>query len=121
MSHDAGSRESQVPNEGDEVGLLDLLVVLVRYRKPLVGVPLAVAAVALVVCLLLPNTYTGTTKLLPPQQTQSTTTALLAQFGALMAAGIGNAGNAPSQLAFRNPNDLYVGMLKSRSVADSLI
>jgi uncharacterized protein involved in exopolysaccharide biosynthesis len=31
------------------------------------------------------------------------------------------AGGAASPLAIRNPNDLYVGMLKSRTVADSLI
>jgi uncharacterized protein involved in exopolysaccharide biosynthesis len=40
----------------------------------------------------------------------------LAQFGALMGGG-----GATSPLAFRNPNDLYVGMLKSRTVADNLI
>jgi uncharacterized protein involved in exopolysaccharide biosynthesis len=64
----------------------------------------------------MPNIYAATTKILPPQQAQSTTTALLAQFGALMGAA-----GTPGPLAFRNPNDLYVGMLKSRTVADSLI
>ena len=39
---------------------------------------------------------------------------MLGQLGALV-------GAAPAQLGIRNPNDLYVGMLKSRTVADSLI
>jgi len=67
------------------------------------------------VALLLPNYYTGVTKILPPQQTQSTS-AVLAQLGSL--AGLGGAGAAAG---IKNPNDLYVGMLKSRTVADNLI
>jgi uncharacterized protein involved in exopolysaccharide biosynthesis len=34
---------------------------------------------------------------------------------------MGGGGGASAPLAFRNPNDLYVGMLKSRTVADNLI
>jgi uncharacterized protein involved in exopolysaccharide biosynthesis len=64
--------------------------------------------------LLLPNIYTAATKVLPPQQTQSTS-AVLAQLGSLASL----AGGAVSGV--KNPNDLYVGMLKSRTVADNLI
>src|SRR5213076_3323390 len=52
---------------------------------------------------------------LPPQQTQSTS-AVLAQLGNL--AGLAG---GPAAAGLKNPNDLYVGMLKSRAVADNLI
>ncbi len=62
----------------------------------------------------MPNIYTGVTRILPPQQSQSTAAAMLGQLGAL-------AGVAGTSLGIKNPNDLYVGMLKSRTVADNLI
>lgn len=103
------------PEEG-ETSLLDFLIVLAKHKRLVLGMPLGAAIVAVLVTLLMPNIYTGTTRILPPQQSQSSATALLAQFGALMGGG---GGGGP--LAFRNPNDLYVGMLKSRTIADSLI
>jgi uncharacterized protein involved in exopolysaccharide biosynthesis len=99
----------------DEISLLDLAIVLAKHKKLVLGLPAAAAVIAAVVSLLLPNYYTGTTKILPPQQTQSTS-AVLAQLGSLA----GLAGGAVSA-GLKNPNDLYVGMLKSRTVADNLI
>ncbi len=102
----------------DEVSLLDLLIVLAKHKRIVLGVPFLVAIAAAIVSLLLPNIYTGTTRILPPQQSASAATALLNQLGGaagLLAAGTGAA------LGLRNPNDLYVGMLKSRTVADNLI
>jgi uncharacterized protein involved in exopolysaccharide biosynthesis len=74
--------------------------------------------VSAIVSLLLPNIYTGTTKILPPQQSASAATALLNQLGGTLG-GLGAL--AGGTLGVRNPNDLYVGMLKSRTVADNLI
>jgi uncharacterized protein involved in exopolysaccharide biosynthesis len=51
---------------------------------------------------------------LPPQQGQSGAAALLSNLGGLAGAAGGLAG-------LKNPNDLYVGMLKSRTVADAMI
>src|SRR6266704_3782301 len=98
-----------------EVSLLDLLIVLAKHKRLVLGLPAAAAVVSIIVSLMLPNIYTGTTKVLPPQQTQSTS-AVLAQLGSLagLAGGVVAAG-------LKNPNDLYVGMLKSRTVADNLI
>jgi uncharacterized protein involved in exopolysaccharide biosynthesis len=66
----------------------------------------------------MPNVYTGTTRILPPQQSASAATALLNQLGGALGGLAGLAGGAAG---IRNPSDLYVGMLKSRTVADSLI
>ncbi len=106
------------PAEEDEISLLDLLIVLVKHKRLVLGLPLVAAVVAAIVSLLLPNVYTGTTKILPPQQSASAASALLNQLGGALGGLLGGAGG--SALG-RNPNDLYVGMLKSRTVADNLI
>ncbi len=98
----------------EEISLLDLLIVLAKHKKLILGLPLLAAAVALVVSLQLPNIYTATTKILPPQQAQSSAAAMLGQFGGL-------AGAAGGALGIKSPNDLYVAMIKSRNVADRLI
>jgi uncharacterized protein involved in exopolysaccharide biosynthesis len=77
-------------------------------------VTFAAAIVAVVVSLLLPRTFTGVTKILPPQQGQSTAAAMLGQLGGL-------AGMAGGSLGIKNPSDLYIGMLKSQTVADAMI
>jgi len=102
----------------DKISLLDLLIVLVKHKRVVLGTPFAVGIAAAVTSLLMPNIYTGTTRILPPQQSASAATALLTQLGGAFGGLAGAAGGA---LGIRNPNDLYVGMLKSRSVADSLI
>lgn len=104
--------------ETDEAGLLDLLIVLARRKRLVLGVPFAAAVATAVVTLFLPNIYTGTTRILPPQQSASAASALLNQLGGLGGL-LGAAGGAA--LGVRNPNDLYIGMLKSRTVADNMI
>src|SRR6266446_8737739 len=116
IQRDVPAKESEPT--GDEISLLDLLIVLAKHKRLVLGLPLVVAIAAAIVSLLLPNIYTGTTRILPPQQSASAATALLNQLGG--AAGL-LAGATGGALGIRNPNDLYVGMLKSRTVADNLI
>jgi uncharacterized protein involved in exopolysaccharide biosynthesis len=98
----------------DELTWMDVLLVLSRFRKRLLAVSLCVALVAAAVSTLLPPRFTANTKLLPPQQAQSGAAALLSQLGSLGGAAVGIGG-------VKNPNDVYVGMLRSRVVADKLI
>ena len=104
--------------DDDEVSLLDLLIVLAKHKRIVLGLPAIAAIVAAVISFLLPNIYTGTTRILPPQQSASAASALLSQLGGAVGGLAGVAGGA---LGIRSPNDLYVGMLKSRTVADNLI
>jgi uncharacterized protein involved in exopolysaccharide biosynthesis len=69
---------------------------------------------ALAISFTLPKTYKASTKLLPPQQAQSGAAALLSQLGGVASMAAGAAG-------IKNPSDMYIGMLKSRTVADKLI
>jgi len=97
----------------DEINLLDLLIVLAKHKKRIIGVTFAAALVAVGYSLSLPNIYTATAKILPPQQSQSSASAMLSQLGGL-------AGMAGSSLGIKNPNDLYVSMLKSRNVMERI-
>jgi tyrosine-protein kinase Etk/Wzc len=105
----------RVDSETGGVTFLDLLIVLAKYKKLLVGLPLAAAIVAALISLLVPNRYAATATLMPPQQAQSTASAMLGQLGALAVLAGGPAAG------IRNPSDLYTAMLKSRTVADNLI
>ncbi len=99
----------------DEISLLDLAIVLARHKKSILAAPIIAGIITYLLTLAIPVTYTAETKILPPQQQQSSAAAMLAsQLGAL-------SGMAGSSLGLKNPNDLYVGMLKSRTVSDNLI
>jgi tyrosine-protein kinase Etk/Wzc len=101
-------------NSSGDTTLVDLMIIVVKRKKLIFALPLAVAVVASALSLALPNVYTATTKLLPPQQAQSGAGALLAQLG-------GAGGLAAGMAGITAPGDMYLGMLKSRTVADKLI
>lgn len=100
-------------HEASNFQLVDFLVAMAKRKRIIVGVPLLAAIVATGIGFALPPVFKANAKLLPPQQSQSGSAALLSQLSAVGAvAGVG---------AMKNPNDLYIGMLKSRTIADSLI
>src|SRR5947199_10741960 len=99
----------------DQISLLDSLIVLAKHKRLLIGLPIIAAIVAAIISLTLPNIYTATTGILPPQQNATGASGMLNQLGGALGGLGGVAGGA-----LRNPNDLYVGMLKSRTVADNL-
>ncbi len=104
----------QTTRQDNEISVVDLLIILLKRKKLIVGLPLASAAIAAAVSFALPNIYRGTTTLLPPQQSQSGATALLSQLG-------GMAGMAAGAAGIKNPSDLYIGMLKSRTLENKLV
>lgn len=106
---------SGVPRDAQaEWSLVDGLIALAKRKKQLIVIPLVVALLVGGGSLMLPNIYKATTRILPPQQAQSGAAALLAQLGGVAGAAAGAAG-------VKNPNDLYIGMLKSRTIADGVI
>jgi len=98
---------------GDEISLLDIAIVLAKNKRLVLGLPLMLGLAAFAVSYVLPNWYTATARILPPQQ-QSSSAAMLNQLGPL-------AGLAGASLGIKNPSDLYIGMLKSRTIADAVI
>lgn len=107
---------SAIQPEGDEINLLDLLLVIVKRKRLVLGLPLVAATAAIIYSLTLPNIYTATAKILPPQKEGGGggLSALLSQAGGLagLAGGLGG---------LSGPAELYVGILKSRSVGDAVV
>lgn len=100
---------------GEEFHLIDLLVILAQHKWLVIGMPVVFGLLAMVASLLMTPMFASTTKVMPPQQQQNSgMTAMLGQLGGLAGAAGGLAG-------IKSPGDLYVGLLESRTVADSLI
>lgn len=118
-------KEITAPPEPDAVPqdegmqFLDLLIILAR-RKRFVGlVATAITTIALLGSLAVSNRYTATASIMPPQQTPSASSMLMTQ---LAGSGLGSiAALAGGSLGLKNPNDLYIGLLKSRTIQDAII
>lgn len=96
------------------MSLFPILIALARRKKLVLGLPLAAMIVAAGISMVLPPVFKASTKLLPPQQAQSGAAALLSQLGGMAGAVAGSAG-------LKNPSEMYVSMLKSRTIADTLV
>lgn len=111
--------EPQIPDDwsedGDGIKLLDILQTLAENARLLIFGPIVIGLLALGVSFLFKPSYVAKTTIMPPQQQQGAAAAALAQLGALAgAAGAAGAG-------LKSPAELYIGLLKSRTVADRLI
>lgn len=98
------------------VFLLEIVIRLARRKRLILSFTLAVALCGVGLVLLIPNKYVGTTRVLIPQQGQSTAAAMLSQLG-----GSGLASMAGGALGIKNQTDMYIAMVKSRSVSDAII
>ena len=101
----------------EEISLMTLFLVIARSRRLIAKITLGITLLAAVISLLLPFRYTASTSILPPQQGSSAGAALMAQLGNLgsvasLAGGLG---------ALKNPNDLQVALLKSRTIEDAMV
>jgi tyrosine-protein kinase Etk/Wzc len=94
---------------------MDFLLVLAARKRLILGSVIIATCLGVAVALLLKPTYTATATIMPPQAAQSSLSALMGQMGALADLG----GGASSLL--KNPSDLYVGILQSRTIADHAI
>jgi uncharacterized protein involved in exopolysaccharide biosynthesis len=102
-----------------EISFSELGSTLSRRKKTLVWVVLTTAAVSAVVASLIPAQYTAEAVILTPQQAQPSLSAMtqLAGGGATGLAGL----SLLSGFGLRNPSDLYVGILESRTISDALV
>lgn len=100
--------------EDDEINLVEIATTLGEEKKILFGLPFVVAIIAIIVSLLLTPVYTASTTLMPSQNNnQSGAAMLLSELGGLV-------GSMASLGAGGNNTDMYVSMLKSRSVKNML-
>jgi uncharacterized protein involved in exopolysaccharide biosynthesis len=113
----APESNGRVAGEEDEISLLDLLIVLAERKRIIIWITVVFAGLSVIISLLLPVSYTATVTLMPPQQNTSIGAALASQLGNLG----GMAALAGGSLGLKSPNDMFVGMLKSRTVEDAMV
>jgi uncharacterized protein involved in exopolysaccharide biosynthesis len=111
----------QAPVEGSaatsrEFDILDVLLILAARKGLIILMSVAGFVLGIGLVLTVAPSYTAKATILPPQQEQSSSSALLGQFGALASmSGLGGS------LGIKNPADLYIGILQSQTVTDAMI
>lgn len=98
----------------DAYSLLPLLLALARRLRWLIGIPLLTGVVVFGLNVTAKPVYSATARILPPQYNSATVTAMQNQPG-----GESQIGN--SALTLKNPTDLFVGILSSRTILDAVI
>lgn len=103
-----------------DISVLDLAVVLVERKRFILRFVLVAAVLAVVVAFILPVKYEAKVVLLPPAQNTSISSTLLGQMGNMGSLG-SLASLAGGSLGLKNPADMYVSFLTSRTVEDAVI
>ena len=97
------------------VDLLELSVLLLRRKRFILLSGLTLAVLTAAMTLIMKPTFTAKVVMMPPQKSSSP----LAQLGALSA--LAGGGGAASALGLKNPDDQFIGLLESQTIADALI
>src|SRR5262245_1083607 len=117
---DSALIDKEQPATHSGLTMLDLAAALLKRRRFVAWVILASVAAGVILAFVQPTRFTATAKILPPEQSQSSAMTLLSSLTNM--GGMGAlASLAGRDLGIKNPNDLYVSMLKSRTIADALI
>ena len=107
----------ELSETGSDFTLLDLILVILRRWKFIFYFTAITTILAAAVSFVLPREYTATVIILPPQQNSSLSSTL-----AMQLAGLGAmSGLTSGGLGLKSLNDMYVAMLKSRSIEDAVI
>jgi uncharacterized protein involved in exopolysaccharide biosynthesis len=101
--------------------LLGALTHLARGKRLVLLATGIAFVIGIIVSLLLPVNYTATTRIMTPQQTQPSAALLMSQLTLNSTATNPLATATGGGLSLRNPNELYLGLLASRPIADGII
>ncbi|MBF0328161.1 MAG: hypothetical protein HQL10_03315 [Nitrospirae bacterium] len=108
----------QVKQDESEINFFDIIIVLLKRKRLIVGITLSTAVMTAIISFLLPSIYRAEVKILPPQSSSSPTQ-IMSQMGpggaAVAAMMIGGGVGA------KTPSELYFSILKSRAVLDRII
>jgi tyrosine-protein kinase Etk/Wzc len=108
------------PQREAEVTLLDIAVLLVQHKRFVARFVLGAALLAVVVALVLPVRYEAKMVLLPPQtQSSSLAATMLGQIGNM--GSLGSLASMAGGMGMKTQTDMYVSLLKSRTVEDAMI
>jgi capsule polysaccharide export protein KpsE/RkpR len=107
------------PNPREQSAILNCAILLWRQRVRLAKITALGGALTLVLALLVPNRYESSTRLMSPDMRGSASEALMT--GLLSKAGGGLAGLSANLLGIDNTGAVFIGVLRSRSVAANLV
>lgn len=99
----------------EEINLLDYLRVIMKYKRMITTLFLVAVVITMIVSLLMPKIYESTASILPPQEDSS-----VGNLSALLAAS-GAGGMIAGFLPSSGKGELFVTILKSRTMTDDLI
>jgi tyrosine-protein kinase Etk/Wzc len=116
---------SKTSPRDDEVHLLDYLIVIAKHSRMIIYRSVIVTVLTYVILFILPNKYTSTARLLPPQQNMTLSSQIIDSLGISSVSGGslggGMGGMAASMLGLKSPADLYVGILTGDTIFDAII
>ncbi|MBP7581215.1 MAG: hypothetical protein KA757_09415 [Vogesella sp.] len=107
------NNQDNVKDLDNEIDLRVLVAQLWEGRRTVLAGMVTCGVIALAISFSIRPVYTASASIMPPQQQASGLSAALGSLGAI--AGVAAGG------ALKNPNDLYVAMMKSQTVSDRLI
>lgn len=99
----------------DTINLLDYIEVLIKHRSKLIKSTAIVFVLSVIIAFTLPKYYSSTARILPPRQDNG----LMSMMMGAMGGGMSNI--ASDILGDGTSADLYVGMLNSETIKDSVI
>lgn len=118
MIKDDNSNDNGIVNNkkiDDDIHLIDFFIALARQKKIVLGSSILFGLIALTAGFFMTPIFTSKAVILPPQQAQSFgVAAMLGQIGGLSS-------GAGALAGLKNPNDIYVAMLESRTISFALI
>lgn len=118
-SEGSGTVDDRIPTPEEEestIDIVELMMTLNRGRMKIIFFALVAFALGTAAAFLIPPEYTSKASLIPPNtNSSSTAAALVGQLSQISGLGAG------SLLGGKSPSDLYVGILKSRSIAAEIV
>jgi capsule polysaccharide export protein KpsE/RkpR len=95
-----------------------------EHRRPLLRVGIYALVASVLIALLIPNRYTSTAHLMPPDSQSTSGLAMAAAAMSGSGGGVGSSalgGMASELLGMKSSSDIFVGILSSRTAEDKLI
>jgi tyrosine-protein kinase Etk/Wzc len=100
-------------HEGLGIQVLELLRLLAKRKRLIAFITVLTAILSAAYSLTLPNIYSATVKVLPPQKDAGAISSVLGQMGGLAGLAAGGKGGGDT--------DLYLGIVRSRSVGEAVV
>lgn len=108
-------RDYSTTNNKIELNLLDYIEVIVKHYRFILKITIATFVFSVTVSYILPVYYSSTARIIPPQQDNGF-------MGMMMGAMSGGMASLAGDLLGKgSPADLYVGILNSRTISDTII